>query len=242
MSRGALEDFRTTLAAISGRARADVESWFRTLDVRDASTVSRIMQEVLPQVVAAYGDAAALAALDYFESVREASAGARTSYVPNLSKPLPLVQTQASTRWAVGPLFEGDKANPAAALGRLMQATDRLTKAPARDTFAAAIEGDPDNPRFARIPKGRTTCRFCATLASRGAVYRTAETAGALTDFHDLCDCAVQPIYEGDRLPAGYDPDHYLQLYKDLGGADIDLSVRDFGALDTAKGATASSH
>lgn len=239
--REALEEFRDVLTGLSERAREDARLLFIRLDLTmDPAVVSRILQEALPELIDVYGDVAATAAADYYEAVRGLSAGRLSSYQPLLAPNPPVAQVQASTRWAVSGLFKAaDEVDPEAVLANVQKVTDRLTKAPARDTLAEAVRLDPDSPRFARIPRGASTCRFCTVMASRGAVYLSEETAGGLTDFHDLCDCAVQQIYEGDALPEGYDPDFYFERYQALGGSSIDLSVRDFGSQATASGAPA---
>ena len=68
-----------------------------------------------------------------------------------------------------------------------------------------AFRARPAKPRFARVPRG-VTCGFCTVLASRGAVYHTAETAGELGQFHGGCDCPIVLIPKGSALPKGYDP------------------------------------
>lgn len=90
---------------------------------------------------------------------------------------------------------------------------------------------DPDAPRFARVPQGERTCDFCIMLASRGPVYHTAESAGALTKFHTHCDCKIMPFWNtyavktenggivrrsGRTAYEGYDPDAYFEQYLSL--------------------------
>ncbi|MGV9271575.1 VG15 protein [Kitasatospora sp. NPDC003701] len=59
-------------------------------------------------------------------------------------------------------------------------------------------------------------CAWCAMLASRGAVYKTRDSAGLaggppvslddLTKYHDMCHCQLTPIYSRDSwLPDGSD-------------------------------------
>ncbi len=72
--------------------------------------------------------------------------------------------------------------------------------APAHPKSAA-----PQRPRYARVPSGAETCRFCIMLASRGAVYLSKENAGAVGHYHANCDCKVVPDW-GDGIE-GYDPE-----------------------------------
>lgn len=82
-----------------------------------------------------------------------------------------------------------------------------------------------DNTRpvqgWARIATGRETCAWCLMLVSRGPVYKSAETAGALYDddtvmaalakdaevtefmnqWHIGCDCKVVPVFDANNWP-----------------------------------------
>lgn len=58
---------------------------------------------------------------------------------------------------------------------------------------------DDKKPRYARVPTGSETCPFCLTLASRGAAYTTAQSAGESTHFHANCDCLVTPSWKYAR-------------------------------------------
>ena len=41
--------------------------------------------------------------------------------------------------------------------------------------------------------------RFCLMLISRGPVYRSEDTAGAGSAYHDHCDCRIVPVF-GDAV------------------------------------------
>lgn len=64
-------------------------------------------------------------------------------------------------------------------------------------------DGQGEEIGWARVLSGAENCGFCAMLASRGPVYRSAETAqhrGANQHedkFHDHCDCAVVLVHKG---------------------------------------------
>lgn len=113
------------------------------------------------------------------------------------------------------------------------QLSDRLdyeTKKAAGETIMQNARRDRRNPRFARVPSGFETCDFCLMLASRGAVYWTAETAGAMNHYHANCDCRLVPVWDySPRLTRrgglvrrsnveieGYDPDEYYREYLDM--------------------------
>lgn len=239
--RNEVELGRRSAQLLSLAAQRDVAKLFAKLNPLNRLATRDTLLEFLPDIVETYGEAAAAASADYYETLRSSS-GIPGVYTPRLAGAAPRAQIEASTRWAVGGLFVPDDAvNPQAVLGNLHKVTDRLVKLPGRETFAGALEGDPSNPRYARIPTGAVTCRFCATLASRGAVYLTEESAGGLREWHDHCDCIAVAIFEGEALPAGYNPEHYLKEYSELGGASQDFRKgnKTFRSpeVNTAKGA-----
>ena len=223
-AREDIEAYRQALATLSERAQADLRRLWAQLDPMDRLATRDVLVEFLTDLIQGYGDAAAVIASDYFEVIRADVTD--DFFTPELSDPTPSDQIAASTRWALSGLFVPNATvDLAAVLGNLEKVTDRLTKQPARETFAGALADDPLEPRYARVPSGAETCMFCAMLASRGAVYLSQETAGAgARDFHDHCDCTAVAIYDGQGLPEGFDPDHYLQVYQDHGGASIDLA------------------
>lgn len=98
-----------------------------------------------------------------------------------------------------------------------------------RETVARNVKRDPKRPRWARVPSGSKTCAFCELLASRGFVYHSKETAGALKQWHSHCDCMIVPSWDKELAHiAGYDPDAYYQRYQQaysLAQADKDVSA-----------------
>lgn len=63
-----------------------------------------------------------------------------------------------------------------------------------RREMEAAIEADPQTTRFMRVVKPGC-CAFCALTATRGAVYKSAETAGAVKEYHPGCRCQIVPAF-----------------------------------------------
>lgn len=220
-AREDVEAYRRSLAALSERAQADLRRFWATLDPMDRATTRAVLVEFLTEIVQGYGDVSAVLASDFFELAR--AEVATDGFVPDLADPPPTAQIAASTRWALGGLFKpDDQVDTVDVLGSLAKVTDRLTKLPARETFAAALNADPLKPRYARVPSGSVTCRFCAMLASRGAVYLSEDSAGGSRRFHDHCDCVPVAVWEGQDLPDGFDPGHYEEIYR----SGLDLSDR----------------
>ena len=69
-----------------------------------------------------------------------------------------------------------------------------------------------DGRGYARVPMGGETCGFCIMLASRGFVYRSAQTAGEGNHYHSDCRCKVIPGFGGMTVE-GYDPSEYARRY-----------------------------
>src|SRR5690606_21693181 len=94
--------------------------------VRDA------LLDFFPELVAAYGDAAALLAADFYDELRDVPASA-ARFRAVLSEPANSEQAKATARWALGPLFAAE-ADPVQVLANLSGVTQRLVLQAGRDT------------------------------------------------------------------------------------------------------------
>lgn len=85
-----------------------------------------------------------------------------------------------------------------------------------RQAISDLVERDPIRPRWARVPRGRT-CAWCSMLASRGWVYTSADTAGAVANsFHADCDCQIVPNWDKAKANIrGYDPEKLYADYRE---------------------------
>lgn len=81
------------------------------------------------------------------------------------------------------------------------------------DTLFACAGKDQNKPRFARVPQGTETCRFCMMLASRGFEYKSGKE-GAIAHNHANCDCIYVASWDKNPKAAGYDPKYYYSVYK----------------------------
>lgn len=81
------------------------------------------------------------------------------------------------------------------ALAKTLKAATRLVLQGGRDTIMETVRRDRQALGWARITRGQP-CYFCAMLASRGAVYKTHETARFQP--HDGCGCQPEPVYSED--------------------------------------------
>lgn len=205
-----VERLTTANRDIRALVLAELGTLWAGLDTLNADGTRDALLEAVPLLVATYGEVAATVAADFYEELRDAAR------VAGRFTPLPVTSFDLEAlagriRWSVGPLYSGSP-DPAGALGRLELQVDEFTLQQGRETIAESVARDPAGPRWARVPMG-DTCKFCITLASRGPVYRSAESAGRGRRFHGKCDCQATPIWPNDPLPEGYDPDALYEQY-----------------------------
>lgn len=212
-------DVRRLSRALDGAvslARRDLDAFLRMVDLSNPQAVRDELVEVLPLIVRAHGESAAVAAAEWYEEVRGRSVGG--SFTARLAAPLPTEQVAGTARWAAGALWSD---TPADAIEMLSGATQRFVSYMGRETVARNVSLDPRKPRYARVPSGSDTCAWCLMLASRGFVYHTEATAGDERgtgigdDFHNDCKCQIVPAWERGRVHIeGYDPDEMYEMYK----------------------------
>lgn len=186
------------LGALAGRDLA------RLLDLDD-----RALQLAYSELLAEYGAASAALGVDVAHA-QAASLGVR---------PTVTVAAVAGARRAAGALsWAARQFDPKSSLATL---TDELVKEPYRETIRRTAEAS--LVRWARVPTGAKTCAFCLVLASRGAVYRSEDTAGA--KYHGDCDCMPVMSRTDDDLPEGYNPyelyGQYTEARKSAGSGDL---------------------
>lgn len=208
---------------LASSAQEDLAIFFDGLDLTRPAAARDELVEFLPRLTALYGEAAAVAAAEWFEGLRAGAVGA--PYEAVLADPVDDAQVSQTVRYAAGNLFTS---TPDQALAVLSSATQRYVAYMSRATVARNAAHDPARPRWARVPAGAHTCAFCAMLASRGFVYHSETKAGGADHrFHDDCRCQIVP--EWGRGPAhieGYDPDAMHAMYEQARRAALDAGQR----------------
>ena len=114
--------------------------------------------------------------------------------------------------------------NPA----NLPNGVSRLVKRAGADTtLKNAVR---DGAEWAWVPHG-DTCPFCIMLASNGwqKASKKAIKGGHAEHIHANCDCEYAIRFDSRTTVAGYDPDKYLQQYRNAGG-DINAMRRAYYA------------
>ncbi len=99
--------------------------------------------------------------------------------------------------------------------GGVLLAVDQLVKLGFRRTIQRSAHAS--GAAWAVVPKGKSSCAWCLMLASRGAVYRSKNTARSNATgselFHGHCDCQTVLVRGPQDYPKGYNPDVLYQKY-----------------------------
>lgn len=198
-SKAELDQARRALNRLSQAAQGSWRAVWAELRASDRVLVRKAVTEAWVEVVGTYGDMAAALAADLFEAhAVELGIQPRLDMVPSVNPD----RAAARLGWALS--------TPNAA-GNMAVLLDELVKQPYRSTYQdSAIKS---GAGWARVPTGAETCAFCLMLASRGATYRTAETAGRGKKYHGDCDCTPTLVRGPQDYPEGYDPTALYDAY-----------------------------
>lgn len=206
-----MSQYRRALSNISNAAQLEFKKAF------DAAIVLGLAEEELEDYIKTiiyplvdnYGNAASLAAREFYISIRDSEIGG--SYTGFLSDSINFDKLLNQIDFAARHLYtDGDIDQ---VLSSIMGIIDKDVKLYARDTITQNGIRDKSRVRFARIPTGSETCAWCIALASQGFVYRTPESAGEFDLYHPYCDCQVVPSFSTEPEVEGYDPDALYDKY-----------------------------
>ena len=204
--------------------------------VRDVRKLRRLiipsrLQATVPEwilavqaLVGEYGNASATAAADYYEAERVAAAVTGRFTVPLLDPP-PDAQVDSGLRWATKDLWPRDPEDPKTTevqklpLEQRLDAAEKKAEAVAqklvidqgRGTVQGAVRQDRMAVGYARAA-ALGACAFCRLIASRGMVFKQ-DTAGFRA--HDGCNCAVVPVFRGQRFELSAHAAEWDRLYRE---------------------------
>lgn len=196
-------EFRIGLQQVESLVLRDLRQLWAGLDLSRPAVARDGLLEVVPLLVAEYGAVAASLAAEFFEDVATVAA-----LVPVVNR---AAEVRGATRWAAGGLWTGQAESSLSLLGG---AVVKNTFQYARDTVHESTRRT-GGLRYARVPRGGDTCKFCITMASRGGVYASKRSAGGEgNEYHDHCYCVPTPIRSEDDYPSGYDPDSLYEMYQ----------------------------
>ncbi|WP_282083978.1 hypothetical protein [Streptomyces tendae] len=219
-----------------------------TLLLRDLRGLRRLinperLQATVPSWIAAvaaiaarYSEVSATLAADFYEGEREAAEVPGTFTVP-LADPPPDGQIDASMRWATKDVWDRDPETATAlqmepldvrldaAFVKADMATQKLVADVGRETVRQAVRQDRQAVAYARVA-ALGACSFCKLMASRGAVYATADTAGrdandrfsgdaSVVKFHDNCHCGILPVFRGQQFQLSPHAARWDEIYRE---------------------------
>lgn len=207
--RAALDYLTAQVNAISADAQAKVMKLLERIEwTPDSISECRAAAlDALLSAVPAYADAAAQAGTDFYDAVRTAVVGEALGAAA--SSGFDHAAFDGAFRAFVQDMVDGE---PVERFNEdVVARVDRDIRRAPNMAVAENARRDPLRPKYARVPSGGETCEFCIMLASRGAVYGTAEAA---SHAHPGCDCRVVPSFGDGSEIEGYDPDEYYELWK----------------------------
>lgn len=190
---------RAALGELTRAAEGDFLAVWRGLKAAERMAMSDALAQSWTGIIGSYGTAAAAAAADQFEEWA-AQLGVR----PNLDVVPGVNEERALARlgWALSTPNQW---------GNVSGLLNELVQQPFRSTVQnSAIRS---GGGWARVPSSWEPCSFCIMLASRGGVYRSAETAGLGKSYHGSCSCQPVLVAGPEDYPDGYDPDEMYKVY-----------------------------
>lgn len=219
-------------------AMRDLVAVWRSLTLDDAAQARREIEALLPALFDGYGTPIAALAADWYDELRE-EARASGAYRATVADPPSAAQVESLAGFATTALY-GANPDGAAALSALSGGVQRLLTNADRDTVLRNVAQDPSRVRYARHASANA-CAFCAMLATRGAVYLSAESAAGVvgrgtekrndgsrrdsrrkgirsrgvqslgSKYHDHCHCTQVPVFAGQE----FEPAPYVKKFED---------------------------
>ena len=192
----------------------------------DVEELTAALLDYYPNVVRAYGDAAATAALEFYEESR-ASAFVEGDYTPELADEVAAQLLADDVYVATRPKANGT--TPQNVSASLQGMAQRRVMQQADGTIRRNVMADPAHPRWAFVPHAGA-CGFCIMLGSRGFVYWNEGTVLASRHHNCLCTPVADFDTENPHLD-GYDPDAMYSAYLDARRTVDDQAWRDWQAM-----------
>lgn len=208
ISRSYVDALTRSLNTLSEATQAVARAQLAAIEYTDIADLRNQVIAILEPLLSTATDMAAGYAAQTYDGIREASVGSAANAVAHSNR-----VPEATERAVRALVTEVDKSGYEAFARSVEARCDYEIKKAAGESTLYNAERDPRKPKWARVPTGAETCTFCLMLASRGFVYRSKESAGALNHWHPHCDCRVIQGYPGDKIE-GYDPDELYKQWK----------------------------
>jgi hypothetical protein len=195
--------------------------------------------DAVQTLVDQYGQASATLAADFYDAQR-AAARVPGDFTAPLADGPPDDQVSNSLRWATKDLWLHDPDGAAttvkqqepiavrlaAAEVKAEQVAQRLVANGGRETIRQAVNSDRSAVGYARAA-ALGACSFCKLMASRGLVYKTAQSAGraandrftgnaSVVKFHNDCHCGIIPVFRGQRFELSPHAAEWDRIYQEF--------------------------
>lgn len=207
-----VDDFTKAINKLSDDVRERLGNALLQIDMTDVTAARAAIVDVMELHLGPYTDMAAVLAAEFYDGIREFSVDERLgASVESGRDPR---ATEKAVRGIVQDAVEGKDVEEV--VRKLTERADYEIKKAAGECVRRNVKRDPLKPKYARVPTGTETCKFCIMLASRGFVYHSEKTAGGDGHYHSNCDCRIIPGFGKNPSVEGYDPDEYLHLYNGM--------------------------
>jgi hypothetical protein len=220
-------DFQTGQAILAALLIRDVIGLFLGLGTRDVRMSWPPLRDAIARLIRErFNLSAALGAAFYGEARQLANApGHFDASIPPVPSDLRILGTLDAT----GPYSMLKSIGNGTPVGQALQdaavrvsgAASYLALEGARELITQSVQQDPEALAWMRETTSGRPCSFCAMLESRGAVYKTAISAGF--EAHNHCQCVPVPVFDKDTIKLLRDSDLALQwkkVTKGLSGRD----------------------
>lgn len=233
-----VDDYRKAISQLCTVSFAQAKALLGQLEDANPILFRDRLLEAFPAVVAPYMTAAGDLSAAWYEEMRAESVGG--SFAAASSVDASPDAMESLVRHSMTPVFQGSTST---VLGLLAGGMQRLISNGARDTIYDNVMVDRVRVGYARIPRPGC-CSFCGMLASRGAAYNSATSAGSVVgggvdasvtrgkvggqgkgvkargsqalgkQFHDFCQCIAMPVFQGDTFHKDVEA-KYQKMYDD---------------------------
>jgi hypothetical protein len=229
---------RQVQLAIRARLMQDVARLWRLLDPQRLAETFPGWVAAMTALIRDYHAQSAQGAAVFYRSARAAAVQSPTPVALIRLAEAPSAEWLRRALGFAGPgMLSRDTARPGTALSTTLGTAARIALDGGRSTIVGTVHADPVAVGFFRVTDGQP-CAFCAMLAGRGVVYKSAETV----DFkaHNDCGCFGAPAFsKGQPLPEI--SDRAAQVYRERGPGDSLKAFRKAWADHTGRAAVTSS-
>ena len=173
----AVEGYSGLLGQVRAAGLADLDRLFASLAGEPTRACEEALRDVLPVLGDQYAGTVSMISAEFFDELQDVQ-GVRKRITPDIVEGPPKDSWHALAGWATSGknMFEAT-ANDLVYRLVVGGFTKRLTEQSA-DTMIGNAQAQ-GSMGYQRVPAAGC-CKFCATLATRGAAYKSAESAGAV--------------------------------------------------------------